>query len=106
MGVFSHDEDDRGATLRHHEAQQRRADARSRQQRRDFGTHTASWRQEFDLHVVKPGETLADIAGEAYGNPDSWPRIQQANPIVLRNPEILHAGLVLRIPRSEDKPLA
>jgi hypothetical protein len=106
MGAFSRDEDDLRSTNRHREAQQRLADARSRNQRRDHGTATGNWRHEFDLHVVQKGETLADIAQQVYGSADSWPRIQQANPVILRDPEVVHAGLVLRIPRGEGTPLA
>ena len=99
MGVFSHD----GGRERHRDAQQH---ARSRQQRRDSDGITGSWRNEFDLHVVKKGESLADIAEEVYGDSSCWTRIQQANPIVLRDPQMVHAGLVLRIPKGEGTPVA
>ena len=112
MGLFSHQHDDdpeREATRRHREAQQRLADARDRQQ----GRHAAgsaypetSWRKEFELYVVKKGDSLATISRQVYGDTNQWHRIQQANPIVLKNPELVHPGLVLRIPKGDGQPLA
>ncbi|HEV8239201.1 MAG TPA: LysM peptidoglycan-binding domain-containing protein [Thermoanaerobaculia bacterium] len=119
MGLFSerHDDDaEREATRRHRDAQQRLADARGRQlERQGSGlsspsTHSgypeSSWRKEFDLYVVKKGDTLATISRQVYGDTNQWHRIQQANPIVLKNPELVHSGLVLRIPKGDGKPLA
>ncbi len=133
MGLFSprHDDDkEREAAQRHRDAQQRLADARRHQQERQqssasqglqpqartmtassgpqqHGTYPeGSWRKEFDLHVVKRGDTLYDIAKQVYGDGNQWHRIQQANPIVLKNPDLIHPGLVLRIPKGQAKPLA
>ena len=113
MGLFSHRHDDdaeREAVRRHHDAQQRLADARRHQQERQQASVArypeTSWRKEFDLYVVRKGDTLSAISRQAYGNANDWHRIQQANPIVLKNPDLIHPGLVLRIPRGEGKPLA
>jgi len=122
MGLFTPRHDDDGeleATRRHREAQQRLADARGRQLERHYAaggsasqprTHSgypeSSWRKEFELYVVKKGDTLATISRQVYGDNNQWHRIQQANPIVLKNPELVHAGLVLRIPKGEGQPLA
>lgn len=118
MGLFTHQHDDDTDTRRHREAQQRLADARGRQLERhatassssQSHTHTGypetSWRKEFELYVVKKGDTLATISRQVYGDTNQWHRIQQANPIVLKNPELVHAGLVLRIPKGDAKPLA
>jgi nucleoid-associated protein YgaU len=118
MGLFTHQHDDDTDTRRHREAQQRLADARGRQLERHAAgssspqphTHSGypetSWRKEFDLYVVKKGDTLATISRQVYGDTNQWHRIQQANPIVLKNPELVHSGLVLRIPKGDGKPLA
>ena len=126
MGLFSHynDDDDRQSMDRHRAAQQRLADARRHQQGRqetagDSRTvspaslprlHSSypegSWRKQFDLYVVKKGDTLFGIAEEVYGDGNQWHRVQQANPIVLKNPDLIHSGLVLRIPKGEGTPLA
>lgn len=65
-----------------------------------------SWRKEFDLYVVKRGDTLFGISKQVYADGDQWHRIQEANPIVLKNPDLIHPGLVLRIPKGQGKPLA
>jgi len=120
MGLFSQRNDDdaeREAVRRHREAQQRLADAR-RHQERHLTTSSSpsktqlasypegSWRKEFDLYVVKRGDTLSGISRQVYADANQWHRIQQANPIVLKNPDLIHAGLVLRIPKGEGTPLA
>jgi phage tail protein X len=72
-----------------------------------FGTYPdGSWRERYDLYVVKKGDTLHSIAWRAYGDGSCWPRIQQANPVALSNPEVVHPGLVIRIPKESGKPLA
>lgn len=109
MGLFSprHDDDkEREAAQRHRDAQQRYADARRHQQERQHSYPEGSWRKEFDLYVVKRGDTLFDIAKEVYADGNQWHRIQQANPIVLKNPDLIHPGLVLRIPKGQAKPVA
>lgn len=117
MGLFTPRHEDDGeqeATRRHREAQQRLADARGRQQERHqpvgglshTGYPESSWRKEFELYVVKKGDSLSTISRQVYGDTNQWHRIQQANPIVLKNPELMHAGLVLRIPKGEGQPLA
>lgn len=126
MGLFSHlnDDKEREAAQRHRDTQQRFADARRHQQERQSAppqtrTMTASsgpqqhstypegsWRKEFDLYVVKRGDTLSGISKQVYADGDQWHRIQQANPIVLKNPDLIHPGLVLRIPKGQGKPLA
>ena len=119
MGLFSprHDDDaEREAVRRHREAQQRLSDARRHQQERlqTSGAQTStpvsypegSWRKEFGLYVVRKGDTLSGIARQVYADANQWHRIQQANPIVLKNPDLIHPGLVLRIPKGEGKPLA
>jgi hypothetical protein len=48
------------------------------------------------VRVVKDGETLAQLATEAYGNPRLWRVIAEANDI--DRPRFLTAGTPLRIP--------
>lgn len=47
-------------------------------------------------HQVTQGDTLWDIAGAEYGDPQQWRRIADANGI--ENPRTLQAGQVLTIP--------
>jgi hypothetical protein len=48
--------------------------------------------------VVKRGETLSQIAGEEYEDPDEWRLIADANPEAAANPRRLTPGTVLEIP--------
>ena len=51
--------------------------------------------------------TSAGVAwANGYADGDQCHRIQEANPIVLKNPDLIHPGLVLRIPKGQGKPLA
>lgn len=122
MGLLGHhdDEQEREAVRRHREAQQRLTDARRHRELREQAetsqrppTHQQhstfpenAWRKEFELYVVKKGDTLWGIARQIYGTGKHWPRIQQANPVVLKDPDLVNPGLVLRIPKGEAKPLA
>lgn len=48
------------------------------------------------MHTVQRGETLPQIAYQAYRNPGLWPVIARANSIIL--PRELEAGTVLELP--------
>lgn len=54
-------------------------------------------------HTVVKGECLWYIAGypEIYGNPLEWPRIYEANRDIIKDPDLIYPGQVLRIPRQE-----
>jgi nucleoid-associated protein YgaU len=52
--------------------------------------------QRTKTHQVTQGDTLWDIAGAEYGDPQQWRRIADANGI--ENPRTLQAGQVLTIP--------
>lgn len=51
-------------------------------------------------HTITPGETLWKIATQHYGNGNLYHRLVAANPLVITNPDVIHAGDVLRVPRS------
>jgi nucleoid-associated protein YgaU len=50
-------------------------------------------------HTVTEGDTLWDIAGAEYGDPQQWRRIADANGV--ENPRTLQVGTVLEIPPAE-----
>ena len=54
-------------------------------------------------HTVVKGECLWYIAGypEIYGNPLEWPRIYEANRGIIKDPDLIYPGQVLKIPREE-----
>ena len=51
-------------------------------------------------HIVRSGETLWKIATQHYGNGSLYHRLVAANPLVITDPDIIHVGEVLRVPRS------
>lgn len=52
------------------------------------------------FYTVKPGDTLSNIAREFYHNPSKYPVIFDANRPMLKDPDEIYPGQVLRIPRA------
>jgi hypothetical protein len=50
------------------------------------------------MYTVADGDNLSGIAEQFYGSADQWSRIFEANRDQLENPDLIHAGQVLRIP--------
>ena len=63
------------------------------------GADTTIWgpRITQDSYTVVEGDWLSKIAGRAYGDIFAYPKIAQANNI--DNPDLIHPGTVLTIPR-------
>jgi nucleoid-associated protein YgaU len=54
------------------------------------------------LHEVKPGETLALIAGRTLGDPRLWPAIYAANRDRIKDPARVYPGQQLTIPALSE----
>ena len=54
------------------------------------------------LHEVKPGETLALIAGRALGDSRLWPAIYAANRDRIKDPARVYPGQQLAIPALSE----
>ncbi len=52
-----------------------------------------------EMYVVKKGDTLWAIATEAYGDGNRYPEIFEANKPMLKDPDEIFPGQVLRIPQ-------
>ncbi len=50
------------------------------------------------MYTVKSGDTLSKIAKEMYGNAGDYPKIFEANKPMLKDPDKIYPGQVLRIP--------
>jgi len=50
------------------------------------------------FHTVERGETLSKIAKEHYGNANKYPEIFESNKPMLKDPDKIYPGQVLRIP--------
>jgi nucleoid-associated protein YgaU len=53
---------------------------------------------ETELHVVRPGETLATIAKERLGDVALWPVLYRANRDRIKDPTRIYPGQELTIP--------
>ncbi len=49
-------------------------------------------------YTVERGDTLSDIADDAYGTPEKWPTIAKANPDVVDDPNLIDVGDRLELP--------
>ena len=57
---------------------------------------------EAQFHTVVRGDTLGKIAKTFYGNPMKYPVIFEANKPMLKDPNLIYPGQVLRIPPLEN----
>ena len=53
---------------------------------------------EARYHTVEKGDSLSKIAKEMYGDPMKYPVIFEANKPMLKDPDLIYPGQVLRIP--------
>jgi nucleoid-associated protein YgaU len=49
-------------------------------------------------YTVAAGDSLSKIAKKLYGDANQWNRIFEANRDILKNPDLIHPGQVLKIP--------
>ena len=49
---------------------------------------------------MKPGDTLSKIAKQFYGEPNKYSAIFEANKPMLKDPDEIYPGQMLRIPRQ------
>jgi nucleoid-associated protein YgaU len=55
---------------------------------------------EPEIYVVVAGDSLSKIAKRSYGDANQWHRIFEANRDQIKNPDLIHPGQKLRIPRT------
>jgi len=53
---------------------------------------------EYQEYRIKKGDTLQKISYKFYGTHKKWPKIFNANRDVLKNPDEIHPGKVIKIP--------
>lgn len=49
-------------------------------------------------YTVAAGDSLSKIAKKLYGDSGKWKRIFEANRDIIKNPDLIHPGQVLKIP--------
>jgi nucleoid-associated protein YgaU len=64
------------------------------------GTGTSGTAAEDDTYVVVAGDSLSKIAKRHYGDMNQWQRIFEANRDQISNPDLIHPGQKLKLPRS------
>jgi nucleoid-associated protein YgaU len=52
-------------------------------------------------YTVRSGDSLSAIAKREYGDAGQWRRIYEANRDQIDNPDLIHPGQELKIPRTE-----
>ena len=51
-------------------------------------------------YTVEKGDSLSKIAERVYGDPQQWRKIHEANRDIIDNPDLIHPGQVLKLPRG------
>jgi nucleoid-associated protein YgaU len=64
-----------------------------------FGSEIVPGYTVYDEYVVKSGDTLSAIAAARLGSASAFPKLVEANPHTITNPDLIHPGDVIRIPR-------
>lgn len=54
-------------------------------------------------HTVQPGDVLWKIARDRLGDSDSWQKIHELNQDLIRDPDLLLPGWVLRLPEVDSR---
>jgi nucleoid-associated protein YgaU len=49
-------------------------------------------------YVVQKGDTLSAIAKRHYGDATKWKAIHKANSDLIKNPDLIHVGWILKLP--------
>ncbi len=53
-----------------------------------------------ETYTVKKGDSLSKIAKRVYGDAQQWRKIHEANRDIIDNPDLIHPGQVLKLPRA------
>ena len=56
--------------------------------------------EQAQTYTVEKGDTLWKIAKQFYGDGSRYPEIFKANTDQLKNPDLIHPGQVLKIPKT------
>jgi len=58
--------------------------------------------EETEFYTIKKGDSLSKIAKAYYGNAMKYPVIFEANREVIKDPDLIYPGQVLRIPKTAN----
>ena len=92
-----------GRRIGKRKAASRRTRRRATERREDAGVEgdkaVENSAETSETYTVKSGDTLSDLAMRCYGDASAYMRIYEANRTRLDNPDVIHPGMVLTIPR-------
>lgn len=57
--------------------------------------------EPYDFYTVVKGDSLSKIAKEYYGDPMKYPVLFEANKEIIKDPDLIFPGQVLRVPRQK-----
>lgn len=49
-------------------------------------------------YTIAKGDSLSKIAKQFYGDAKQWKKIHEANKDIIKNPDLIHPGQVIKIP--------
>ena len=52
----------------------------------------------FETYTIQPGDSLSKIAMKKLGNANHWPKIHEANKDIIKDPNKIFPGQVIKIP--------
>ncbi len=55
--------------------------------------------EQYDFYTIKRGDSLSKIARQYYGDPMKYPVLFEANREIIKNPDLIYPGQVIRVPR-------
>jgi len=58
--------------------------------------------EPFDFYTIKRGDSLSKIAKFYYGDAMKYPVLFEANREIIKNPDLIYPGQVLRVPRVQQ----
>ena len=54
---------------------------------------------QFEFYTIKRGDSLSKIAKQYYGDPMKYPVLFEASREIIKNPDLIYPGQVIRVPR-------
>jgi nucleoid-associated protein YgaU len=57
--------------------------------------------EQFQFYTIQSGDSLSKIAKRYYGDAMKYPVLFEANKEIIKNPDLIYPGQVLRVPKIE-----
>ncbi|HOS39348.1 MAG TPA: LysM peptidoglycan-binding domain-containing protein [Spirochaetota bacterium] len=70
-----------------------------------FESYKAEGRENYDYYIVKPKETLVTIGEQLTGKYWDWEKLFNENKRIIKDPRVVYAGQIIKIPDSMKKQI-